>query len=63
MQQGILDIYRIVVHYYHHRALIENYKLILDWDSKWTSPNEESNFEDDPDIDGPKHTKNYLEWW
>ena len=63
MYKGILNDYKILVCYYHNRDLIEEYKPISDWDSKWTSPSEDSKFEDDPDIDGPEHTKDYLDLW
>ena len=36
---------------------------MLDWDSKWESPNEELNYKVDADINGPNHIKDYLDWW
>lgn len=42
---------------------MKDYELVLDWDFKWESPSEDSNFDANLDIDDPEHIKDYLDWW
>ena len=51
------------MHYYHSQHLPEDYEPVLDWTSDWESPKRDSDHEDDVDIDGPDHTKDYMAWW
>jgi len=63
IQQGILNVCRMVVHYYHRKHLPKDYELILDWTSDWETPIRDSDYEDDIDIDGFDHTEDYMAWW
>lgn len=51
------------MHYYHNRHFIEDYESMSDWDSKWESPNDNSNYKVNANIDRPDHIKDYLDWW
>ena len=51
------------MHYYHSKHLLKDYEPVLDWNSDWESPSEESDYEVDNDIDGLYHMEDYLDWW
>jgi len=53
----------MVVHYYRIHHLPEDYELVPDWNFDLESPERDSDHENDIDIDGPDHTKDYMAWW
>ena len=53
----------MVVHYYHSQHLSKDYEPVPNWTSNWESPDRDSDYEYDIDIDGPDHTKDYMAWW
>jgi len=53
----------MVVCYYRSQHIPEDYELVPDWTSDWESLERDSDYDDDIDIDGPNHTKDYMAWW
>ena len=53
----------MVVCYYHSKHLPVDYEPIPDQTFNQKSPSEDSDYEDDIDIEGPTHNKDYLSQW
>lgn len=51
------------MHYYHNKDFIKDHELVPDWDFGWESSSKDFDFDVNLNIDGPKHTKDYLDWW